>query len=537
MARTTTAPGDAPARPSDRATRSPGRLIGGSIGVLSAAVAIGVAQVIAGTIGGASSPIVAVGSTAIDATPEWLKSFAIRTFGTDDKLALVIGIDVVLVIAAIILGIAALRRPRVGIVGLVVFGALGALAAVTRPANGILDAVPTIVGAAAGVGAFLLLQRAAGLGWAGPGTVVAGGPPARPAPGFDRRKFLWTGVVTAGVAAVSGEVGRLLIGRADANDSRAAVRIPTPSDPAAPVPPGADLGVPGLGPFLTPNDRFYRVDTALFVPAVTAERWTLQVHGMVDRPITLDYRSLLERPLIERDVTLTCVSNEVGGHYIGNARWIGAPLKDLLEEAGVAPGATQIVSRSVDGFTVGTPTAIAMDGRDAMLAVAMNGQPLPIEHGFPVRMVVPGLYGYVSATKWIVDIELSTFEAYDAYWIERGWAQQAPIKTESRIDTPRSSGTLDAGEVVVAGIAWAQHRGIEGVDVQVDGGTWSRAELAAEDTVDTWRQWMFRWNATSGAHTLAVRATDGSDRVQTPTPSPPFPNGATGDHTISVTVR
>ena len=533
MARTTATTRDVPARTSGPPERTAGRVVGGSIGVLSAAVAIGVAQVIAGTIGGASSPIVAVGGTAIDATPEWLKSFAIRTFGANDKLALVIGIDIVLVIAAIVIGIAALRRPRIGVAGLVVFGALGALAAVTRPANGIVDAVPTLVGAAAGVGAFLLLRRGAGLAMIGPADDR--GP--RPVPGFDRRRFLWTGVAAAGAAAVSGEIGRLLIGRADASDSRAAVRIPAPSDPAAAIPAGADLGVPGLGPFLTPNDRFYRVDTALFVPALTAERWTLNIHGMVDRPITLDYRRLLERPLIERDVTLTCVSNEVGGRYIGNARWIGAPLKDLLEEAGVAAGATQIVSRSVDGFTVGTPTAIAMDGRDAMLAVAMNGQPLPIEHGFPVRMIVPGLYGYVSATKWIVDIELTTFEAYDAYWIKRGWAQQAPIKTESRIDTPRSSATLDAGEVVVAGVAWAQHRGVEEVEVQVDGGAWLPAELAAEDTVDTWRQWMFGWNATSGPHTLAVRATDGSGRVQTPTPAPPFPNGASGDHTISVTVR
>jgi DMSO/TMAO reductase YedYZ molybdopterin-dependent catalytic subunit len=531
MTRATTTSERQKAEPTTPST--PGRFVGGTIGLLSAAVAIGIAQLTAGVIGGGSSPILAVGSTAIDATPEWLKSFAIRTFGSNDKLALLTGIDVLLITAAVVLGIVALRRPRVGVIGLVVFGAVGAVAALTRPANGPVDAIPSLVGAAAGIGAFRLLRRSAGLTSARGG---AGDTAQDPVPGFDRRRFLWTGVAAVGVAGASGELGRLLIGRSDASDSRAAVRIPAPADPAPPIPAEADLGVPGLGSFITPNERFYRVDTALFVPAVTAERWTLKVHGMVDTPITLDYRQLLERPLIERDVTLTCVSNEVGGRYIGNARWIGAPLKDLLDEAGVAPEATQLVSRSVDGFTVGTPTAIAMDGRDAMLAVAMNGQPLPIEHGFPVRMVVPGLYGYVSATKWVVDLELTTFEAYDAYWIERGWAQQAPIKTESRIDTPKSGASLPSGETVIAGVAWAQHRGVEGVEVQVDGGPWMPAELGAEDTVDTWRQWMIRWDAGAGDHAVSVRATDGTDRTQTDRTAAPFPNGASGYHTISVTV-
>jgi DMSO/TMAO reductase YedYZ molybdopterin-dependent catalytic subunit len=342
--------------------------------------------------------------------------------------------------------------------------------------------------------------------------------------------------VTVGLAATSGVIGQYLVRRADASESRAAVRIPAPADAAPPPPPGADLRIPGLSSFITPNDRFYRIDTALFVPSVDADTWSLRIHGMVDREITLNYRQLVARPLIERDVTLTCVSNEIGGPYIGNARWIGAPLKDLLDEAGVRRGATQIVSRSTDGFTIGTPTAVATDGRDAMLAVAMNGEPLPLEHGFPVRMIVPGLYGYVSATKWIVDIELSTFEAFDAYWIERGWAQQAPIKTESRIDTPRDGARVRAGEVAVAGIAWAQHVGVDGVEVRVDDGPWLAADLAQEDTVDTWRQWVLRWDAPAGDHTLSVRATDGGGDLQVERPAEPFPSGATGDHTIGVTV-
>jgi DMSO/TMAO reductase YedYZ molybdopterin-dependent catalytic subunit len=480
--------------------------------------------------------MIAVGAAAIDATPAWLREFAIRTFGTRDKFALLVGIAVVLAACAIAIGIVSTRRPRAGVAGVLAFGAIGVAAALTRPAAGPMAAVPSIAGTVVGLIVYRRLMVAAAL----PDPVTASPPPdAHPTPGppvFDRRRLLRTGALTAVLAGASGVLGQYLVRRADASESRAAVRIPEPTDAAPPPPEGADLELPGLPPFITPNDRFYRVDTALFVPSVTADTWTLRIHGMVDHEITLDYQRLLDRPLIERDVTLTCVSNEVGGSYIGNARWIGAPLKDLLEEAGVRPGASQIVSRSADGFTVGTPTTIAMDGRDAMLAVAMNGEPLPLEHGFPVRMVVPGLYGYVSATKWLVDIELSTFAAFDAYWIQRGWAQQAPIKTESRIDTPRNQSRLGVGQVAVAGIAWAQHRGIDEVQVRVDDGPWMPAQLAEEDTVDTWRQWVFRWDAPTGDHLLSVRATDGTGAAQIESEVPPFPDGATGDHTIAVHV-
>jgi DMSO/TMAO reductase YedYZ molybdopterin-dependent catalytic subunit len=342
--------------------------------------------------------------------------------------------------------------------------------------------------------------------------------------------------VGAALAAVTGGAGNLFARRFRADASRADVRIPAPAS-AAGTASGAGLDVAGLGPFFTPNDRFYRVDTALLVPALMAEDWRLRIHGMVEREITLDYATLLARPLIERDITLACVSNPVGGPYVGNARWVGAPLRDLLEEAGVRAGADQIVSRSVDGFTVGTPTAVAMDGRDAMLAVAMNGEPLPIDHGFPVRMVVPGLYGYVSATKWIVDIELTTFAAYDPYWIERGWAERAPIKTMSRIDTPTGLRDLRPGPVPVAGVAWAQHRGIDRVEIRIDDGPWRPAELAAADTPDTWLQWVATWDATPGDHRLQVRATDASGQTQPAERVPPFPDGATGHHTILVHVR
>ena len=516
----------------ERSTSETHRGVGAAIGVLAAGVALGTAELLAAVFGPESSPIVAVGGAVVDATPEWLKSFAIRTFGEQDKRVLMIGIGIVLCIAVAVVGAASWRRPRLAIGASVVLGAIGAAAAVTRPASDLTDAIPSIVGAAAGVLILRLLMAAAG--------APTGSPPeptSSPAMrSFDRRRFLRAGVAAAGIAAAAGGLGRLLSSRATAAASRAAARIPAPADIGRPPPAGADLGVPGVEPFLTPNASFYRVDTALFVPAVDAESWTLRVHGMVDREIALGFDDLLARPMIERDITIACVSNEVGGPYVGNARWIGAPLADLLREAGVHPDASQVVSRSADGFTIGTPTAVVMDGRDAMLAVSMNGEPLPLEHGFPVRMLVPGLYGYVSAMKWLVDLELTTLDAYDAYWIERGWAKEAPIKTQSRIDTPGSGAEVAPGPVPVAGVAWAQHRGIDRVEVRVDDGAWEPAELGAEDTIDTWRQWVYRWDATPGSHALAVRATDGEGETQTEDTVPPFPDGATGYHSIRVDV-
>jgi DMSO/TMAO reductase YedYZ molybdopterin-dependent catalytic subunit len=318
--------------------------------------------------------------------------------------------------------------------------------------------------------------------------------------------------------------------------SRAAVRLPEPVSPAAPLARGTDLRLPGLTPFRTPNDGFYRVDTALVVPQVATEDWRLRVHGMVRTEVELDFATLLRRDLVERDVTLTCVSNEVGGPYAGNARWLGAPLADLLAEAGVDPRADMLLSTSVDGMTIGTPTAAVTDGRDALLAVGMNGEPLPAEHGFPVRMVVPGLYGYVSATKWVVDLELTRFADAEAYWTERGWAEKGPVRTMSRIDTPRPFARVQPGRVAVAGVAWAQHRGIARVEVRVDEGPWKRARLAPVPSADTWRQWVWRWDARPGTHTIEVRATDADGVTQTARRADPFPAGATGWHSTTVTV-
>jgi DMSO/TMAO reductase YedYZ molybdopterin-dependent catalytic subunit len=350
---------------------------------------------------------------------------------------------------------------------------------------------------------------------------------------MDRRKFLAAGGAAAAVAATAGFGGQYL------QDKRFSVntdlvKLGGTAVKAPPLPKGAEItDIPGLSAFYTPNSQFYRVDTALVVPQVPAQSWQLRIHGMVDKPMTLTFADLMKRPMIDHDVTLTCVSENVGGNYVGNARWQGTLLADLLKEAGIQPGATQIVMRDVNGMNLGVATDPVMDGRASLLAIGMNGQPLPQEHGFPVRVVVPGLYGYVSACKWVVDMQLTTFGAFDAYWTQRGWSQQAPIKTESRIDTPK--GNVNAGTVMIAGVAWAQHRGIEAVEVGIDG-TFHEAKLAVQDTIDTWRQWYFPWQATPGQHTLQVRATDKTGYTQTSVYHAPEPNGATGWHTVHVTV-
>jgi DMSO/TMAO reductase YedYZ molybdopterin-dependent catalytic subunit len=352
---------------------------------------------------------------------------------------------------------------------------------------------------------------------------------------FDRRAFLEAVLVSAATVAAAGVATRLGGGTA-AIASRAKVRLPPAADPAGAVPAGAMLPVDGLPPYLTPNDDFYRIDTALNPPDVPAGSWRLRIHGLVDNDLDLDFSDLLQRRLVERRVTLTCVSNEVGGDLVGNAQWLGVPLADLLDEAGIQPGADALLSTSVDGFTAGTPIAAVTDGRDALVAIGMNGEPLPIVHGFPARLVVPGLYGYVSATKWVTDIEVTRFDDFRAYWTDRGWAEQAPIKTASRIDVPAASAELEAGRHAVAGVAWAQGRGVERVEVRVDDGTWVEARLGTEDGQATWRQWVYEWDAGPGEHTLAVRATDGTGQTQPSGSTPPRPDGATGWHTREVLV-
>jgi DMSO/TMAO reductase YedYZ molybdopterin-dependent catalytic subunit len=352
-----------------------------------------------------------------------------------------------------------------------------------------------------------------------------------------RREFLvGTGATAAGIVVAS-TGGALFGAQVDVQASRQAVGDLVPDMPAPPIPAGVDFATDGTPAFLTSSRDFYRVDTALVIPRIRAEDWELRVRGMVDRELRIGFDELRRRPLVEHAITLTCVSNQVGGPYVSTAKFIGVPLRDVLMEAGVRPGADQLVSRSADGWTAGTPTEVVLESdRGALLAIGMNGEPLPVEHGFPVRMVVPGLYGYVSATKWLVELELTTFEAFDPYWARRGWAKLAPIKTMSRIDKPREFENVAAGRVVVAGVAWAQHRGVEAVEVRIDGGPWQRATLSTEVNLDTWRMWRTEFILPSGRHSAEVRATDRSGYAQTDERADPVPDGATGWHSVVFTV-
>ena len=565
----------------DDQPRAPSAFAGAVAGVLAAAVAIGAAQLAAGLTVPQGSPVIAVGQAAIDLTPPPVKNFAIATFGSNDKTVLLGGILVVLALYAAVIGMLAVRRLAYGMWGLALFAFIGLAAALTRPNSTPTYIVPTLAGAAAGAFALSRLARAAirlgapaarartspGPGPpapdgaltppdlpASPGVSApaeAGPEPVAPAYSFTylpnpdddgpprwpaRRRFLVTSGFAAAAAAAGTFAGRELITRRDVSQARAAVRFPRPAVAAPPPPAGSNLNIPGLSSFLTPNDSFYRVDTALFLPQVDPSTWQLRIHGMVQREVTVSFAELLKRPLIEDYVTLTCVSNPVGGPYIGNAKWLGASLADLIRQARPLAGASQLLCTSADGFTSGTPLQVVLDGRDALLAVAMNGTALPVEHGFPARMVVPGLYGYVSATKWVTDIEVTTFAAASAYWVQRGWSQQAPIKTECRIDVPLAGASLRPGPVPVAGVAWAQHKGVAAVEVRVDRGPWHEARLAAVPDIDTWRPGVWDWPATPGTHLLEARATDKTGYTQTAVQAQPEPNGASGYPSATVSV-
>jgi DMSO/TMAO reductase YedYZ molybdopterin-dependent catalytic subunit len=543
-------------------------------GLITAAVALGVGQLVAGLTGSVGSPVVAVGSASIDLTPLPVKDFAISTFGTHDKTALVTGILVLLAVFAAVIGVVAVRRFWYGVAGLAVFTAIGLVAALSRPTAGAADVLPSLVGGAAGLFTMWRLVQAAHEGAgdlpadepgaipgpqeppaaglaADPGASWVPGQPAaladRPSGGAHRasadvspsgrRQFLVTSSVAVVAAGATGLVGRVLAERSNVSKARAAIKLPAPVQRAPALPNGTDLHIPGLSPFVTPNSSFYRVDTALVLPQVAPSSWQLRIHGMVAHEMTLTFDDLLKLPLMEDWITLCCVSNPVAGPYIGNALWLGTSLSKLLRAAGIRAGAEQLLCTSVDGFTSGTPVQTVMDGRDAMLAVAMNGTPLPVAHGFPARLVVPGLYGYVSACKWVTDIKVTTWAGEYAYWATRGWSQRGPIKTESRIDVPNGSSTVRAGRTPVAGVAWAQHKGIEAVEVRVDGGDWHQARLAAVPGIDTWRQWVWEWDATRGDHVIEARATDKTGYTQTAALAPPPPNGASGYPTVNVMVQ
>jgi DMSO/TMAO reductase YedYZ molybdopterin-dependent catalytic subunit len=511
-------------------------------GLVAAGVALGVGELVSAAGSPGQSLVGSVGGEVIDRAPGSAIRTGIDALGTSDKPVLLTTIVVVCLAVGALVGPVVRRRPWVGPVVFGVAAALGAGAGLRDPlAQDGVTVVAALAAAASGATTLALLLRLLPAPAAGPREEARPDPLPRPGTATaDRRAFLtWTGVAGgAGVVLALG--GRALADRSARVATPADVTLPRPtatlpgSTAAANVP--ADLPVEGISPFVTPNRDFYRIDTALVVPRPDLASWRLRIGGQVDTPFELSYDELTAMPQVEAPVTIACVSNQVGGDLVGTAVWQGVPLATILERAGVQPGGEQVVGRSLDGFTVGFPTTAALDGRTALLAVGMNGEPLPASHGFPARLVVEGLYGYVSATKWLGSIELRGWDDFDAYWIRLGWSKEGPIKTQSRIDVPRGSKELSAGLVPVAGVAWAPSRGISRVEVQVDDGDWQEAELGPGVADATWRQWLYRWDATPGDHTLRVRATDGTGAVQTSRVAPPDPDGATGLHTRRVTV-
>ncbi|MDX5318940.1 MAG: molybdopterin-dependent oxidoreductase, partial [Actinomycetes bacterium] len=489
---------------------------------------LGASELAAGLLRGVPSLVESVADVAIDSVPPGVKDWAIATFGTWNKVALVIGIVLTLAVLGAGIGVLARRSLLLAGAALVLLGMVGVAAAVLagRPGGG------AVAGATAAVLAGLIALR-----WLlGRGRAPDNAPDAGPDAG--RRAFLVAAGVVAGLAALSAAAGRTLVEQGKrVLAGRDGVVLPTASQPLPPPAPEASFPESGISPLVTPNEDFFRIDTALSVPRVDLESWRLRIHGMVETPYELSFEDLLGMDMVERWVTLSCVSNTLGGNLVGNAAWLGVPLGVLLDRAGVRPGADQVVGRSVDGFTVGVPTSAARDGRDALVAIGMNGEPLPFEHGFPARLVVAGLYGYVSATKWLSEIELTTWDAFDAYWVPRGWSKEAPVKTQSRIDTPRTGTRLSAGERAIAGVAWAPHVGITRVEVQLDEDPWQEAELAESLDRNSWRQWRLVWNPEPGVHVIRVRATDASGYTQTDERTPPAPDGATGHHIVRVTVE
>jgi DMSO/TMAO reductase YedYZ molybdopterin-dependent catalytic subunit len=495
-------------------------------------VALGFGEFLGGVVDGAPSLVESVGDSVIDRMPEALVDFGITAFGTADKAVFLVTMLAICAALAALLGRLSVRHPALAATGFAAFGAVGLAAGLEDPqATTGATVVTASLATAAGIGVLLFLT---GMAKPEPATDTALSPvPMRFA---DRRAFLSAAAVLATGAAAGAVVGRRAA-RTATNRARTRYALPAAAVPAAPPPAAAELGVDGLARYVVPNGDFYRIDTRLLgAPSVDADRWRLQIKGMVDRPFELSLADLLAMPLVEEYVTLSCVSNEVGGDLVGNAKWTGVPLTTLLERAGVQPGAGQIVGRAVDGFTVGFPTDVALDGRKALVAVGMNDELLPTLHGFPARLVVAGLYGYTSATKWLAEIELTRWEDFDAYWVPRGWDKYAEVLTQSRIDTVVPT-PLVAGPLTVAGVAWAPERGISRVEIRVDDGAWVDAELADTVSGNTWRQWRYRWEATEGSHRLTVRATDTDGEVQTARERNPGPNGATGYHSVQVKVR
>ncbi|MBI3750203.1 MAG: molybdopterin-dependent oxidoreductase [Chloroflexi bacterium] len=507
-------------------------------GVVAVGAALAAGELAAGVIAGVPSPLLAIAQVIVDYQPPGAKDLVVGLFGTNDKLALEVFVLLVALAVGAILGVQAVRRPGLATAVIGAFAAAGFLASLRDPiAVAILAA-----GVAAGetvVGSWALGWLLASAGPGGPAEASARAIGRGGMPDWTRRRLLVRGGALAAGSIVAGVAGRWLLERS--RTPAPAGALPPAGTPAT-LPAGADIATPdlasaGLSPIVVPNDRFYRIDTALLPPSVDVATWSLRIHGLVDRETTLTYDQLVSLPIIEQYVTIACVSNEVGGNLVGNALWRGVPLRTVLDMAGVQPAAAQLVGRSVDGFTVGMPMAWVRDeARVPMIAIGMNGQPLPQLHGYPARLIVPGLYGYVSATKWLSELELTTWDAFNAYWVNLGWSKEAPILTQSRIDVPHGGAQLEAGRTTVAGVAWAPDRGVSKVEVSIDQGDWQPATLSAPISDATWVQWLFPWDAIAGTHSIEVRATDGTGRLQADGITTPFPDGARGHHRIALRV-
>ncbi len=506
------------------ASRTPD-LLAALAAVSATVLGAGLGELTAAAVAPAASPFAVIGGGMIDIAPTWGKDLAISLFGTNDKAALLVGIAVLLLAIAAVAGIVERHRAPWGRVILAALGAAGAIVSMTRADADLLSPVPSIVaGAAASIGGAMLIARLRR-------------PAAGPADaGLTRRNVL----ILSGVAVVVGALAA--VGSAAASGGaraitavRAALRLPTPST-TTPVPPTAELGVEGLSPVITPSADFYRIDTALVVPQVDPTTWSLRIHGLVEEEVVLRWDDLVALPQREIVATLVCVSNEVGGDLIGTARWLGVPIRDVLARARPTADADMVLSHSIDGFTASTPLEALTDERDALLAIGMNGEPLPLAHGFPVRMVVPGLYGYVSATKWVTELEVTQYAVAEGYWTSRGWSARGPVKLASRIDVPRAGARVTAGPTTIAGVAWQTHVGVSGVEVQIDDGAWQPAKLATAISSDTWVQWSLPWDATAGDHTVRCRATSADGETQTPNRAAPAPDGATGWDEVRVTI-
>ncbi|PRB40877.1 oxidoreductase [Arthrobacter sp. MYb23] len=500
-------------------------------GVAAGAAGIAAGELTAGLLSPLVSPVTALGGAVIDAVPPGVKDLAVQLFGTADKIVLVACIVGVAGILAALAGLLQRRRPGWGLALAGLAGAAGLTAVVTRAQSSPQAALAPIVAAVVTMLLLRMLVRRLAT-WAP--SQDAQGPERSP---LARRSFLNALAGTSLAAVVAGTVTTVLTrATAVASGFRGSMTLPEPATPAQTIPAGASLSVDGISPLVTPNPDFYRIDTALTVPAIDPPAWKLRVTGMVEREVEIDFATLLAKPMTERHITIACVSNNVGGDLIGNALWLGWPVRELLAMAGPKAGADMVLSTSNDGWTASTPLEALTDDRDALLAVGMNGEPLPLEHGFPVRMIVPGLYGFVSATKWLTELKVTRFADDTAYWTPRGWSDHGPIKTQSRIDVPRSGRTVQSGKVQFGGVAWAQHRGINRVELRVNRGPWQQATLAGAISTDTWYQWQLGLDLTPGDYEVQVRATDSTGVPQTEDKAPVAPDGATGYHTINVKV-